>query len=363
MNNTNEPVNSKSGLSTIQRARFGPGMLLQHEDLELLNNYTRDLSRLLFQSFFGCGVICGLTVTVVEDCGGLKVTVEPGVALSCAGDPVHLPGSVDVPTKPPFDPTSATAELWVELCGKTKCCAPRTTTCSCDDDEAATDCTREKDGWEIKLLSSRPQCACACPEPKPYDKQSAASNAAPKESECRCTTDFVCHKNHYDGVCGCTCGDCSGCDCKCILLAHLKKDPNKGWVADHSVRRFIRPVLMREPKPLNAAATPAETSSAQTLAPYLNKLSTKHTEAEMARTRESLKCFSEPEKVILVKILAEYPRAQRATQLRAILDKYHDIKLAPNAPLQRREIIPELKADLKEASKPKAAARNRKIKI
>src|SRR6267143_883908 len=99
MNNTNEPVGKTPGLSTLERARFGPGMLLQHEDLELLNTYTRDLSRLLFRSFFGCGVICGLKVTAEPHCGPVKVTVQPGVALSCAGDPIYVPSAVDVLTK------------------------------------------------------------------------------------------------------------------------------------------------------------------------------------------------------------------------------------------------------------------------
>ena len=80
MNNTNVTLATKPGTSTLVRAKFGPGMLLQHEDLEQLNLYTRDLSRLMFQSLFGCGVICGLVVGTKEDCGKLNVTVGAGVA-------------------------------------------------------------------------------------------------------------------------------------------------------------------------------------------------------------------------------------------------------------------------------------------
>ena len=46
-------VEPKGGISTLVRTKFGPGMLLQHEDLEQLNSYTRDLSRLMFRSFLG----------------------------------------------------------------------------------------------------------------------------------------------------------------------------------------------------------------------------------------------------------------------------------------------------------------------
>jgi hypothetical protein len=58
-----------------------------------------------------------------------------------------------------------------------------------------------------------------------------------------------CHDHHYAGKCGCHCDDC--CDCKCILLARLRKtgdSENPTWTVDHSVRRFIRPVLMRDPQ-------------------------------------------------------------------------------------------------------------------
>src|ERR1044072_9995177 len=82
---------SKKGDSGLTRARFGPGMLLQHEDLEYLGNYPRELSRLLFRSFFGCGVVCGLVVKAEEKCGKGHVTVGSGLALACSGAPNWLP--------------------------------------------------------------------------------------------------------------------------------------------------------------------------------------------------------------------------------------------------------------------------------
>lgn len=249
MNNTNEPVGSAKGLSTLQRARFGPGMLLQHEDLEQLNTYTRDLSRLLFQSFFGCGVVCGLKVSGLVDCGQLKVTVQKGLALACSGDPVYVPEEKSALTdKAKFDPTKDT-QVWVALCATTKCCAPRTTTCCSDDDEASSDCTREKDGFEIRIYKTRPDCGCGCPPATDTYSQGVAPNPG-KENLCKCAdpTD-PCYKDHYAGTCGCNCGECSGCDCNCILLASLKFDTTTGkWKADHKVRRFIRPVLMLDPQ-------------------------------------------------------------------------------------------------------------------
>ena len=79
------------GLSTLVRPRFGPGMLLQHDDLDLLTDYTRELNRLLFRSLFGCGVICGLEVNYKENCGLETITVDAGIGLVCSGDPVYVP--------------------------------------------------------------------------------------------------------------------------------------------------------------------------------------------------------------------------------------------------------------------------------
>ena len=250
MNNTNEPVGIGKGLSTLERPKFGPGMLLQHEDLEQLNVYTRSLSRLLFQSFFGCGVICGLVVEAVElvdECQKLKVTVQPGVALTCAGDPVYVPGPTTVYTKGNFR-QDVSKEVWVKLCATVKCCAPRTTSCSSDDDEVTSECTREIDAFEIQLVKDRPKCACACPEDDPHHTDDTHDDDDADQNDCLCA-DIKCHKNHYDGICGCTCGDCSACDCKCVLLARLQWDDQKNkWLVDHSARRFIRPVLMRDPQ-------------------------------------------------------------------------------------------------------------------
>jgi hypothetical protein len=265
MNNNNDIVGTTKGTSTLTRARFGPGMLLQHGDLEQLNNYTRDLSRLLFQSFFGCGVICGLTVAGTEECGRLKVTVTPGVALTCVGDPVYVPEVQSVFTKQDFDPGKA-SRVWVVLCGTTKCCAPRVTTCSSDDDEATSDCTREKDAFEIRLLYldtdkdtgngteyKLPECVCGCPNaPLPSAAIDRAYPEAVPENACKCVDPEKnsCYSAHYAGTCGCNCDECSNCDCKCVILARLykKQGSQEPWMEDHSVRRFIRPVLMRDPQ-------------------------------------------------------------------------------------------------------------------
>jgi hypothetical protein len=124
------------GTSSLVRAKFGPGMLLHHDDLDALNAYTRELSRLMFKSLFGCGVICGLVVEAVPGGGSAKITVGAGVALDCNGDPIYVPRdqpfALDDNCDRPID-----GPLWIVLYGTVACCSPRTAVCSPDDDERA----------------------------------------------------------------------------------------------------------------------------------------------------------------------------------------------------------------------------------
>jgi hypothetical protein len=124
--------------------------------------------------------------------------------------------------------------------------------CASDDDETPSVSTRERDGFEIRLVSVRPECSCGCPEPKNDPAVPGKNAVAPVlEDVCKCVNpELPCYVDHYAGTCGCKCDDGSDCDCNCILLATLKKVDNaaKPWMVDHRVRRFVRPVLMRDPQ-------------------------------------------------------------------------------------------------------------------
>ncbi len=246
MNTNKQPLVVKKGPSTLARAKFGPGMLLQHDDLEQLNVYTRDLNRLMFRSLFGCGVVCGLVVGAKADCGKVTVTVGAGLALDCQGDPIHVPQAQGLVLDEECDPDIQTP-LWVVLCGTEKCCAPRTSMCASDEDESPSVCTRERDYFEIRIVRTRPGCTCGCPEPDPKDSTQALLN-----SKCKCVNpEHKCYVDHYAGTCGCDCEDCASCDCDCVLLARLVKGGDREhpvWTVDHRVRRFVRPVLVRDPQ-------------------------------------------------------------------------------------------------------------------
>jgi hypothetical protein len=261
-------VKPVTGYGSLERPRYSPGLMLRDDDLNLGVDYTSELSRLLFSSFFGCGVICGLKVEPQPvACGRVPIIVNCGIALDSCGNPVQVPKNQTLY----FDPTCGNqhpTELWVVLRRIEKQCAPRSAACSCDDDEVSSVCTRERDGFEIQLLPGKPETGCMC-----LGKNDEAATAAPAadatngdqaaptvigergikssaatvtEETCMCSSfDDPCYADHYAGVCNC---DCADCDCDWIVLAKLKDEGGDGqWKADHSVRRFIRPVLMRDP--------------------------------------------------------------------------------------------------------------------
>lgn len=255
--NNNVTVNSVKGFSTLVRPKFGPGMLLQHDDLEQLSTYTRELSRLLFRSFFGCGVVCGLCVRVEGQCGKMVVTVNAGLALDCSGDPIYLPKDQSLSLDEQCD-NSLQGPLWVVLCGTTKCCSPRASMCSTDDDAATSACTRERDAFEIRIVSGElPEWACHCPGPTLTGPVMNIPD---------------CYADHNAGVCGCGCAGDADCGCcgNCVLLAMLMKQgdgKNVTWKPDYTLRRFVRPALIPDPRcpqatPKVAKETPAKKSKA-----------------------------------------------------------------------------------------------------
>lgn len=301
MNANSKIADPLRGLSRLVRPHYSPGLLLQDDDLSQAVDYTRELSRLLFRSLFGCGVVCGLEVTPGEDCGKLRIDIDKGVALDCHGDPVEVPSLQTVRIDPTCGPPIPES-LCIVLRRSERCCAPRTAICDdSEDDQPASVCTRERDGFEIRVLTDCPKCSCGCaskaprvatgeavgvpasadmlmdaPAPAPATdaklvgaggtakkiaKSTARSEskaaelqvfegAKPHSRDCQCASPTdPCYSDHYDGKCACDC-----CDDEWIVLARVQWEPrSKKWVVDHSARRFVRPVLMADPLVLRPA--------------------------------------------------------------------------------------------------------------
>ena len=273
-----KPIASVQALSTIQRPTFSPGLLLEDEDLTAGVSYTRDLTRLLFRSLFGCGVICGLRIKAALTCNRRKlaITVDSGVALDCMGEPIHVPVSQPMT----YDPDCKPLPKWVYVvvCYTEKCCRPKDVSCSVDEDGSIVH-TRTRAGFEIKLYDALPDCVCSCEpqEQKPAQPRGAccpeeeANNVAnaiggaagqgagagrgaggegpqgqgvhivEEDDECQC------YAEHNAGICACECG------CNCVLLGKILTEVPKGTrddvqepplKVDYHGRRMIRPVLV-----------------------------------------------------------------------------------------------------------------------
>lgn len=272
--------NTTTQIGALERPRYSPGLVLEASDLTAAVDYTRDLNRLLFKSLFGCGVICGLDVSVKTDCD-LVVTVNPGLALDGCGDPINLTGQAQIKLGKKTGVLVADAtvppqckDFWVVACYKEKSCAPRALVCDCDDLDGGTQTTLIRSAVEISVLFEPPACACDCGTFT--KKQSAddlemlaqnlrtcqtgrggASTIAPKTAgaattSCACETG--CHDAQYNNPscpADCGCGTACSCGC-CVLLAWVHWFPGgdvPGWTAlHHGVRRFVRPALICEPK-------------------------------------------------------------------------------------------------------------------
>lgn len=242
-------LGSVRGMGQLTKARFGAGMLLEHEDLDALARYTQELSRLLFRSLLGCGVICGLEVKVGQKCGKVQVSVGDGVALDCCGDPIHVRGAKSIALEG-CEP-ELPGEMWVLLCARYQCCAPRASMCDGDaPQESPQVCTRERYGWEIRIVARLPECACGC-QPVVQDVDGEDQPVEPKDDDCQCVDpDHPCYRDHYLGKCGCECAEGATCECDCIVLAKLVNDGDNDdpeWRPEHKWRRFIRPMLIEDP--------------------------------------------------------------------------------------------------------------------
>ncbi len=186
--------------AALERPRYSTGLVLEESDLTSAVEYTRSLSRLLARNMFGCGVICGLAVTIGEDCG-LTVNVAPGLALDGCGDPVEVPAPIAIEVEESelprmFNPPRK-AEFWVVLCGGEKLCAPRSVPCDSGGFDSVSQPTRIRSLAEVSLAFEKPECLC---ESRP----AALPGGKPRVG---CAP-------------GCDCGTACARGC-CLLLAHV----------------------------------------------------------------------------------------------------------------------------------------------
>ena len=77
--------------SALERVNYFQGQLLSSSDLRAEQEYFSTRSRLHNRYLHGWGVVSGLEVTTA---GSSDVVVEPGVAIDCAGNEIHMSAAV-----------------------------------------------------------------------------------------------------------------------------------------------------------------------------------------------------------------------------------------------------------------------------
>lgn len=270
MSTAKELIEAKKGTSTLVRPRFSPGLLLQDTDLNSAVDYGRTMLQLVLRNLFGCGVICGYKVCAsVDKCNVLQVTVERGLALDCVGNPIELTVAQTLKVAEKCSP-ELPCEIWVVIRSRECNSSPREVSCAPEDGASSTVCTRVCDGYEIRLLTNLPECVCGCAhkahEPEPCCD--ATPTRTPEQTEAverlrkreksweECDKDERkgrfqemeegarrCDRDHRLGICNCA------CCCEWVVLARLlcceerEREEKRDYRVDHTVRRFIRPVL------------------------------------------------------------------------------------------------------------------------
>jgi hypothetical protein len=263
---------SQTVAAVLERPRYSPGLILEDSDLTAAVEYTRDLNRLLYRNLFGCGVVCGLIVSVDEHCG-LRVRIGAGLALDGCGDPVQLPKPVEITvdertlkewkngwTARKDDPDNAN-KFWIVLCGKEKFCQPRALVCDSDEFDGATQHTRIRSQAEVTITTTRPECVCRCAPLAPAknghaqpdsDRKMEGGPAPSNGDDCNAE-----HNLRDECADDCGCGTACACGC-CVLLAEvgLEIEDNTGtdkWQVRHDrVRRLVRPMMVADHEPPTA---------------------------------------------------------------------------------------------------------------
>lgn len=270
MSTAKELIETKKGTSTLVRPRFSPGLLLQDTDLNSAVDYGRTLLQLMLRNLFGCGVICGYEVTgCVDKCNVLQVTVKSGLALDCVGNPIELTAAQTLKVAEKCAP-ELPCEIWVVIRGRECNSSPREVSCTPEDGATSTVCTRVCDGYEIRLLTKLPECVCGCVEKcREQPPEECGGERQPLTPERTAEVERLqkrqkrweecdeeekkervremregarrCDRDHRLGVCNCA------CCCEWVVLARLlcceEREEKREYRVDHTVRRFIRPVL------------------------------------------------------------------------------------------------------------------------
>jgi hypothetical protein len=257
---------------STETARFTDGMIVTAEDLTVATRYPIELMQVLIRAYFGCGVVCGLSLgqdsrigrraSGAPDCRPENATytaeIATGVALDCAGYPLEVCGPVRIDLTP--DPCAKpgpivgeeTRTLHVAIRRAQKAdSAGQQGGCGCDCSEGGgcndrdAQCSRLRDHVEIGVFEELPEDAC-------------------RRTEEQGVVDAVGHEGR-PSLCACLtqCPHCHCCGDNWVALGSVTIDKwgiiEKGVA--HDTRRYVKPlecVCTREETDVASPAPPPQ---------------------------------------------------------------------------------------------------------
>jgi hypothetical protein len=238
---------------STETVRFKDGMIVTAADLTVATEYPLQLMQVLVRAYFGCGVVCGLSLGQDSRVGPRRAVknhdrpenatysaeIAAGVALDCAGYPLEVCGPVRIDLTP--DPCARpgpivgaetrTLHIAVRRAQKADS-AGQQSGCGCDCDEGGgcgdrdAQCARLRDHVEIGVFEELPEDACR------REAETGVVNAAGQVERpplCKCLTQ---------------CPHCHCCGDNWVALGTVTIDRwgiTEGGVA-HDTRRYIKPV-------------------------------------------------------------------------------------------------------------------------
>lgn len=189
------------GLKCLCRPRFFPGQLLSEEDLNRLQQYVIDKSRLHNRHLVGWGVACGLEVSC-NPCDDGAVTISEGYALAPCGDDIVV-----------------CTDQQVDICALIQSCRPvRDPICDPPYQRPASACIAETERWVIAV----------CYDEKPMRGISALTGAGDRVASpgCRCGGSSACTCSNTGASCSCGASS-SGARCNCGSTSSAYQAVNK----------------------------------------------------------------------------------------------------------------------------------------
>ena len=232
-------LSEKTYTNSVKSTVFADGMIVNSDDLNTAMMYPIELMQMFMQAYFGCGVVCGLQLSLVgkENENNFCLQVDSGVALDCMGYPMKLCEKQTINLTPescdpcnPIDYKNLPVTVYVAIKRTSVPEAPRSEGGCTTEGQAQCTHTRAAEAIVVKVFTKEqlPDCLCY--------KQTRTVDANGNNQYTAASDDCDCLKD---------CGECHCCDCcseSWVLLGSVKISDTGLSELNNDLRRFIKPI-------------------------------------------------------------------------------------------------------------------------